>query len=220
MKVRIVQYKWAGAWGPFRIKTPCGECSVTEGVIADVIAREFPGEDIEFSSLPWLDHWWKPLFAGGWHAPIVLVNGRLVAQGGVLDRGLLAYHIRKALAKSFAVPSGASVVFTKPGCGYCARAKALLKERGVAYEERNIIENPLFAHQMFAAAKREVPRGMPITTPQIWLDGRYVGGADELRSFFGAREGSPRKVARPASKASPERDAPIAGVAGEATAAS
>lgn len=180
MAVKIIQYKWAGAWGPFRITTPCGECSATEGVIRDVIEREFSGEDISFETREWLSEWWKPLLRGGWHAPITTVNGKVISQGTVLDAGLLAYHIRRELVRGYAVPAGANIVFSKPGCPHCARVKGLLKKKGVAYEERDIIRNPLFAHQMFALTKKLFPRSKPVTTPQVWLDGTYVGGADEV----------------------------------------
>ena len=157
-KVRVIQYKWEGSWGPFRIAVPCGECSANEGITQDVVEGEF----------------------AGFHAPITLVNGKLVSQGAVIDRGLLAYRIRNELVKGYKIPAGANVVFTKPGCQFCARAKELLAQKGIIFEERNIVQNALFARQLFQLAKRVIPHGMPITTPQIWLDGRYVGGFTEL----------------------------------------
>jgi len=184
MAVRIVQYKWAGSWGPFSITVPCGECSVTEGVIADTIEKEFSQESVSFEVLPWLTYWWRPLIRGGWHAPIVLVNNRVISQGSVLDGGLLAYHIRKELAKGYEAPENATIVFTKPGCSYCARVKTMLKKAGVAYEERDIIANPLFAHQLFTLTKRFFPRNKPVTTPQVWLKGRYIGGFEEVDKMY------------------------------------
>jgi len=179
-KVRVIQYKWEGSWGPFRIAVPCGECSANEGITQDVVEVEFAGEPVSFEVRPWLNNWWRVLPLGGFHAPITLVNGKLVSQGAVIDRGLLAYRIRNELVKGYKIPAGANVVFTKPGCQFCARAKELLAQKGIIFEERNIVQNALFARQLFQLAKRVIPHGMPITTPQIWLDGRYVGGFTEL----------------------------------------
>lgn len=180
MKVEVIQYKWAGQWGPFSIKIPCGECGANEGITRDVVEREFAGEPVSFSVRPWLNNWWRLIPRGGWHAPITLVNGRIVAQGAVIDRGLLAARIRDELIRGYAIPEGASIMYSKPGCSFCARAKELLARRGIAFEDRDIIENALYARQMFHLAKQVLPATTPITTPQIWLDGRFVGSFDEL----------------------------------------
>jgi len=180
MKINIVQYKWEGSWGPFKIKVPCGECGITEGIIKDVMGKEFAGENISLVALPWLDNWFKALASGGWHAPIVLVNGKLVAQGAAIDRGVLSAAIRRELVKEYEIPSGTNVIFSKPECSFCAKAKKLLKEKKIAYEERDIIENPLYTAQLFALTKRFFPKNKPVTTPQIWLKGEYVGGFDDL----------------------------------------
>lgn len=180
MKVEIIQYKWEGSWGPFQIKIPCGECSVTEGVIRDVIEKEFPKDSIEFKVLPWLDNWWRIIFKGGWHAPVTIINGKIISQGSVIDRGLLAYFIRKELIEGYEMPTNKNIMFSKKGCAHCLRAKEILKKHDISYEERNIIDNALYAHQLFYLTKQFFPKNKPVTTPQIWLKGKYVGGADEL----------------------------------------
>ena len=38
--VKVILYRWAGAWGPFKVNIPCGECSLTVDVIEDTIAHE------------------------------------------------------------------------------------------------------------------------------------------------------------------------------------
>lgn len=65
-------------------------------------------------------------------------------------------------------------IYTKFMCPYCARAKRLLDEKGVQYEEFEISG---------AADKREemIQRANGRTTvPQIFIDGRHVGGSDDL----------------------------------------
>lgn len=180
--VKIIQYKWEGSWGPFRIKILCGECAVTEGVIKDVLEYEFAGKDISFEVLPWLSNWWKPFFHGGWHAPIVTVNDKVIFQGEVLDRGLLAYHIRKELVKTTKITG--TVMFSKEGCGHCARAKKLMDEKGIKYENKDVVKDPMATEELFFLTKRFFPKNKPVTTPQIWIDGKYVGGEEELIKYF------------------------------------
>lgn len=68
-------------------------------------------------------------------------------------------------------------IYTKFTCGYCFRAKGLLKEKGVAFEETDIT---------MGGAKREemVQRsGGRTTVPQIFIDGAHIGGSDDLASL-------------------------------------
>ena len=65
------------------------------------------------------------------------------------------------------------VLFTKPGCVHCARAKKMLDAKGWAYEEI-----PSTPRRLRAVSGKG-------TTPQVFVDGRYIGGADELATFLG-----------------------------------
>ena len=64
------------------------------------------------------------------------------------------------------------LMFTKPNCSHCARAKALLAEKGIPYED--VAATP---RRLRAVSERG-------TTPQVFIDGKYIGGADELATFF------------------------------------
>jgi len=64
------------------------------------------------------------------------------------------------------------VLFTKPGCSHCARAKKLLDERKLAYEEIESTPRRLRA----VSGKK--------STPQVFIDGQYIGGADELLAYL------------------------------------
>ncbi len=180
--IHIIQYTWAGSWGPFKISVQCGECGLTEGIIRDVLENEFTDEPITFETKEWLPNWWRVIFKGGWHAPIVTLNGRVIAQGAVIDRGLLAARIREALVH-VAEPTG-TVMFSKEGCSHCTRGKELLEGAGIAYKTRNVVTDPLAAKQMFVAAKRHIGNTTPVTLPQIWIDGVYVGGTKELEEYL------------------------------------
>ncbi len=178
-KIKIVQYKWAGNWGPFKIKIPCGECGLSEGVIEHVIKDQFPDVDIDFEVLPWLNNWYKPILKGGWHAPIVEVNGKMIAQGKVIDSGLLAASIRDNLEETYKITKG-NIVFSKEGCPHCDKAKEFLDRNGIKYEVRDAVKDPFFAAQMFNLVKKIYPADKPVTVPQIWLDGKYFGVAEDI----------------------------------------
>ena len=65
-------------------------------------------------------------------------------------------------------------IYTKFGCPYCARAMRLLDEKGAAYEEYEINTTPGKRAEMLERAPGRT------TVPQIFIDGRHVGGSDDL----------------------------------------
>jgi glutaredoxin 3 len=65
-------------------------------------------------------------------------------------------------------------MYTTQVCPYCVRAKALLKQRGVAQiEEIRIDTDPAQREQMMALTGRR-------TVPQIFIGDTHVGGCDDL----------------------------------------
>ena len=68
-------------------------------------------------------------------------------------------------------------LYTKFGCGYCARAKRLLDEKGVEYTEHDIT--------MGGAEREEMLRRAPSarTVPQIFIGETHVGGSDDLAAL-------------------------------------
>ena len=64
-------------------------------------------------------------------------------------------------------------IYTKATCPYCHRAKALLSEKGVSFEELPIDGN---------AEKREemIQRSGRTTVPQIFIDAQHIGGCGDL----------------------------------------
>ena len=57
--------------------------------------------------------------------------------------------------------------------------KAILDQKGVSYEERNV-EGPDWTPEQFF---EEVPPGTR-TFPQIYIDGKYIGTYDNMMSFW------------------------------------
>jgi glutaredoxin 3 len=65
-------------------------------------------------------------------------------------------------------------IYTTPLCPYCWRAKRLLSQRGVAFVEIDLWQHPERRAEMIERA------GGRTTVPQLFVDGRPIGGADEL----------------------------------------
>lgn len=65
------------------------------------------------------------------------------------------------------------LLFTKPGCSHCARAKTALAAAHIPYAE--------------VATSPRILRAIPgtHTTPQVFVNGKHIGGADELVAWLG-----------------------------------
>ena len=72
-------------------------------------------------------------------------------------------------------------VYTTPSCPYCVRAKRLLAERGLAYEEFDVaLDDDLRAAVIERSGRR--------TVPQIFIDGKAIGGYEELAELDASGE--------------------------------
>jgi glutaredoxin 3 len=65
-------------------------------------------------------------------------------------------------------------IYTSPFCGYCYRAKKLLEQKGAAYTEFDVMADSSLRDVMVARA------GGRNTVPQIFVDGKHIGGCDDL----------------------------------------
>jgi glutaredoxin 3 len=73
------------------------------------------------------------------------------------------------------------VIYTRPFCGYCARALGLLREKGVAFTEIEAGFDPARRREM-------IDRSGRTTFPQIFVGETHVGGCDELVALDRAGE--------------------------------
>ncbi|TFW17928.1 glutathione peroxidase [Massilia arenosa] len=73
------------------------------------------------------------------------------------------------------------LMFAKPGCPFCARAKQLLRDRGLAFHE-------VTQSQSFTSSALRAVSGAS-TWPQVFVGGKKIGGADELETWLQARSG-------------------------------
>jgi glutaredoxin 3 len=65
------------------------------------------------------------------------------------------------------------VVYTTDPCGFCRQAKALLKSRGIVYEEVNLSKDPVGRADLVALTGQ-------MTFPQVLINERPLGGFREL----------------------------------------
>ena len=68
-------------------------------------------------------------------------------------------------------------VYTKFLCPFCARAMKLLKSKGVSVEEIDITMGGAPRAAMLARSEGRT------TVPQIFIDGRAIGGSDDLAAL-------------------------------------
>jgi glutaredoxin 3 len=74
------------------------------------------------------------------------------------------------------------LVYSTPFCGYCSAAKRLLTNKGAEFTEIDV---------MFDAARRQEmleKSGGRRTVPQIFIDGRHIGGFDDLSTLDSSGE--------------------------------
>lgn len=65
------------------------------------------------------------------------------------------------------------IVYSSATCPYCDRAKALLTRKGAAFTEIRADLSDVHRDEMIALSGRR-------TVPQIFIDGRHIGGCDDL----------------------------------------
>jgi len=66
------------------------------------------------------------------------------------------------------------VIYTTPFCGYCAAAKRLLAKKAAEFTEIDVMMDPQRRQEMLAKSNGRR------TVPQIFVDGRHIGGFDDL----------------------------------------
>jgi len=71
-------------------------------------------------------------------------------------------------------------LFTKKGCPYCAKAKALLTDNGIAFEEIEA-SNAITERTLRAVTGKE-------TYPQVFINGEYIGDSEALDRYFSKTE--------------------------------
>ncbi|MEO5379125.1 MAG: glutaredoxin 3 [Magnetococcus sp. DMHC-6] len=66
------------------------------------------------------------------------------------------------------------LIYSTTVCPYCIRAKNLLTKKGAAYREINLDQEPQHREEMLRRS------GGRRTVPQIFINGKHIGGCDDL----------------------------------------
>ncbi|CAH8194461.1 glutaredoxin domain-containing protein [Vibrio aestuarianus] len=180
--IKITLYRWAGSWGPFKVNIPCGECTLTKDILTDTFNNELVDVAVELEVKDWLSHWWEPLKLGAWHAPILVIEGKVVSQGEALNRGVLVQAVINEWAQRDNLKG--NIVYGKATCPYCIKAKKLLDEAGIEYTYHDVVKESAALYRMIPEVKAIIGPKTPVTVPQIWLDDHYIGGCDKLESWL------------------------------------
>jgi len=67
----------------------------------------------------------------------------------------------------------AVTLYVSDWCPYCQRAKGLLEQKNVAFNEINVEEDVRFREEMIARSNRR-------TVPQIFIGDKHIGGCEDL----------------------------------------
>jgi glutaredoxin 3 len=67
-------------------------------------------------------------------------------------------------------------IYTRPGCGYCHRALALLEQKGADFTEIHAGFDPALRQEMMQRSGRA-------TFPQIFVGETHIGGCDEMMAL-------------------------------------
>lgn len=67
-------------------------------------------------------------------------------------------------------------IFTKPGCSFCAKAKQLLQDKGLDYEEIVLGKDATTTSVRAITGKT--------SAPQVFIGGKYIGGSEELEAYL------------------------------------
>lgn len=89
----------------------------------------------------------------------------------VSDADTMLNHINPDVV----VPESVSI-FTLPGCPHCARAKALLKDHGVVFEEIVLMKDATYCSLQAISGET--------TTPQVFIGGKHIGDDDALEAYL------------------------------------
>ncbi|MFT5161832.1 MAG: glutaredoxin-like protein [Alteromonadaceae bacterium] len=89
----------------------------------------------------------------------------------VSDADTMLNHINPAAQKPQAVS-----IFTKPGCPFCDKAKTLLTEKGLVFEEIVMGKDATLTSLKSITGAQ--------TVPQVYIGGELIGGSDKLEEYF------------------------------------
>lgn len=172
-RVTIEYFRWEGRFLFFKIKNRCKECDMLYVILQRIMADVFKGMKVTLVIKPWLDNWWKVIWGGAWHAPLLMINGHLFSQGIVPDISSMISHIASILddeelkeqARVYRLKSVKHekeeedvVVYFSPACPHCAQLTAYLEANKITYTKKDITASQIFLDELiYRTGQRTIP---------------------------------------------------------------
>jgi hypothetical protein len=76
----------------------CEECDLTVRAVQSSLREADPDGVLSFDAKPWMRHAVPALLKGGWHPPVVMIDGKVHTQGSVPGRDGLVARLRELVA--------------------------------------------------------------------------------------------------------------------------
>jgi len=133
-----------------------------------------------------VDHRDASLGTRSWRYSMLVDNGKIETMFIEADRPGDPFEVSDAdtmwkyLRPNYKSP-GSAFLLARHGCAHCARAKALLGESGIHFEAIHLGEGVTMQGVKAASGAS--------TVPQVFIDGRLIGGADQLAAYLLERSG-------------------------------
>ena len=186
--VALTLYRYEGTFLFLRIKNRCRECDISYAVLQRLMNEQLFGRPVTLSIVPWLDNWWKIIWRGGWHAPILTVNGKVFSQGKVPDMPKLLSTIGNilqdtVLIRAGEVPLEKSVfpeqeadisVYFSPACPHCRQLLSLLDSNSIQYLRHDVTKTESARNQVVQLTGR-------LTIPVVVVKGEVINRFDKNR---------------------------------------
>ena len=186
--VRLTLYRYAGKFLFFRIKKRCKECDISYVILQRLMTEQLLGKPVSLRIVPWLDNFWKIIWRGGWHAPILTVNGKVFSQGRVPEIPKLLSKIGEILSDTSLIQPGEMktdkvtsaykeseiTVYFSPACPHCRQLLEYLDSNGIKYSGRDVT--------ISESARQDVERLTGrLTIPVVVIKGEIIKGFDRNR---------------------------------------
>ena len=186
--VKMALYRYAGKFLFFRIKKRCKECDISYVILQRLMTEQLLGKAVSLSIVPWLDNFYKIIWKGGWHAPILTVDGKIFSQGKVPEIPKLLTKIGSILNDASLIEEGKMhtektaiayknsevTVYFSSACPHCRQLLAYLDSNGVSYLGRDVT--------LTESARQDVERLTGrLTIPVVVVKGEIINGFDRNR---------------------------------------
>lgn len=77
----------------------CEECDLTVRAVQTALKIADPDATLTFAAKPWMRHAVPALLKGGWHPPVVVIDGEIHSQGVVPDGDALVSRLRALVTR-------------------------------------------------------------------------------------------------------------------------